>query len=355
MSTKKWQNAVITPNDTIKHALEVIDQEALRIALVVENEKLLGVVTDGDIRRGILAGFGLDAEAKNIMNENPLTASSNLNTKELKQLMQDKDVLSIPIVNDEGSLVGLKTLSDTFTVEKRENPIFIMAGGFGTRLRPLTDNCPKPMLKVGGKPILEILINTFKNYGFYKFYISTHYLPAVIENYFGDGSDFDIEVTYVHEQEPLGTGGALSLLPKDTLPKEPLVMINGDILTSVDFGKVLDFHMKQQSDATMCVRDYEIKVPFGVIEGEGHEITSIVEKPTYRYFVNAGIYIISHNIIKSLSNNDYLDMPTLFEQKQLSGFKTLKFPIHEYWLDVGRHDDFKKAQEDIKLLGGGND
>ncbi|MDC9503943.1 sugar phosphate nucleotidyltransferase, partial [Pseudoalteromonas sp. Angola-18] len=167
-----------------------------------------------------------------------------------------------------GRLVNVKTLHETLEVERRDNPVFLMAGGFGSRLRPLTDKCPKPMLKVGGKPMLETLINHFKSHGFYKFYISTHYLPEVIMDYFGNGSQYDVEITYVHEDSPLGTGGALSLLPK-SIPKLPLIMINGDILTNVDFRKVLDFHNKNQSSATMCVRDYEIKVPFGVIEGEG--------------------------------------------------------------------------------------
>lgn len=348
--TINWQKVVIESSVSIKDALKVIDKEALRAALVVDNDKLIGMVTDGDVRRGILQGIELSAPVSQIMNTNPISANASLSSNDLKVLMQSRKLLSLPLVDDEGKLVGLKTLYDTLMVEKRENPVFIMAGGFGTRLKPLTNDCPKPMLKVGGKPMLETLINNFKSHGFYKFYISTHYLPEVIMNYFGDGSEFDIEITYVHEKEPLGTGGALSLLP-DTLPKEPLIMINGDILTNVDFGKVLDFHIKQNSDATMCVRDYEIKVPFGVIEGEGHEITGMVEKPTYRYFVNAGIYIISSQIIKSLPNNEYLDMPTLFEFKKAENCKVLKFPIHEYWLDVGRHDDFKKAQIDIHELG----
>ncbi|KAA1166119.1 nucleotidyltransferase family protein [Pseudoalteromonas fuliginea] len=348
--TINWQKVVIESSASIKNALKVIDKEALRVALVVDNDKLIGMVTDGDVRRGILQGIELSATVSQIMNTNPISANVSLSSHDLKALMQSRKILSLPLVDDEGKLVGLKTLYDTLIIEKRENPIFIMAGGFGTRLKPLTDNCPKPMLKVGGKPMLETLINNFKNHGFYKFYISTHYLPEVIMNYFGDGSDFDVEIAYVHEEEPLGTGGALSLLP-NTLPKEPLIMINGDILTNVDFGKVLDFHIKQNSDATMCVRDYEIKVPFGVIEGEGHEITALVEKPTYRYFVNAGIYVISNDIVASLPNNKHLDMPTLFEIKKREGFKTLKFPIHEYWLDVGRHDDFEKAQIDIHALG----
>lgn len=349
--TTNWQKVIIAPTTSIREALEIIDKEALRVALVVLGcDTLVGMVTDGDVRRGILKGVELTDPVEKIMNSSPLSANASLSTAELKKLMQERQILSLPLVDDKGRLVGLKTLYDTLNVEKRDNPVFIMAGGFGTRLKPLTDHCPKPMLKVGGKPMLEILISNFINHGFYKFYISTHYLPEVIMDHFGDGSKFDIEITYVHEEQPLGTAGALSLLP-DSLPKEPLIMINGDILTNVDFAKVLDFHTKQKSDATMCVRDYEIKVPFGVIEGEGHEITEIVEKPTYRYFVNAGIYIISNDIIASLPNNEYLDMPTLFENKQSSGFKTLKFPIHEYWLDVGRHDDFNKAQTDIYELG----
>ena len=348
--TINWQKVVVETSTSIKNVLKVIDKEALRVALVVDNNKLVGMVTDGDVRRGILKGIDLADSVNKIMNNTPLIANINLSTTELKKLMQQRQILSLPLVDDEGSLVGLKTLYDTLTIEKRNNPVFIMAGGFGTRLRPLTDHCPKPMLEVGGKPMLETLINNFKSHGFYKFYISTHYLPEVIKNHFRDGSDFGIEITYIHEEKPLGTGGALSLLPK-TLPKEPLIMINGDILTNVDFAKVLDFHVKQKSDATMCVRDYEIKVPFGVIEGDGYQITEIVEKPTYRYFVNAGIYIISNDIIASLPNNEYLDMPTLFEIKQQAGFEIFKFPIHEYWLDVGRHDDFQKAQLDIVSLG----
>ena len=345
-----WQKVAIESCVTIKNALKIIDKEALRVALVVENNMLVGTVTDGDVRRGILKGINLNAPVKKIMNKKPFSANINLSTEELKKIMQQQQILSLPLVNDLGELVGLKTLHETLTIEKRENPVFIMAGGFGTRLRPLTDNCPKPMLKVGDKPMLERLINHFKSHGFYKFYISTHYLPEVIVGYFGDGSSFEVEITYVHEETPLGTGGALSLLPT-SLPDEPLIMINGDILTNVDFTKVLDFHIKYECDATMCVRDYEIKIPFGVIEGDGHEITAMVEKPTYRYFVNSGIYIISNNVISSLPNNEYLDMPTLFEKKQLEGFKVSKFPIHEYWLDIGRHDDFKKAQLDILELG----
>jgi dTDP-glucose pyrophosphorylase len=349
--TTNFENILISPDVKIRDALKVIDKEAMHAALVVlECNKLIGLVTDGDIRRGLINGIGLDDSVTEIMNTSPISAISSMSNEDLKIMMQKKKILLLPIVDENGRLINVKTLHETLEVEKRDNPVFLMAGGFGTRLRPLTDNCPKPMLKVGGKPMLETLINHFKSHGFYKFYISTHYLPEVIMDYFGDGSKHGIEITYVYEDAPLGTGGALSLLPV-SLPKLPLIMINGDILTNVDFSKVLSFHNEKKADATMCVRDYEIKVPFGVIEGKGNEISNIVEKPTYRYFVNAGIYVISNNVIESLSSNEYLDMPTLFEDLRASDNKVLKFPIHEYWLDVGRHDDFKRAQIDIHDLG----
>ena len=349
--TTNFENILISSDVKIRDALKVIDKEAMHAALVVlECNKLIGLVTDGDIRRGLINGIGLDDPVTEIMNTSPTSATTSMSNEALKVMMQKKKILLLPILDENGRLVNVKTLHETLEVEKRDNPVFLMAGGFGTRLRPLTDNCPKPMLKVGGKPMLETLINHFKSHGFYKFYISTHYLPEVIMNHFGDGSQHDIEITYVYEDAPLGTGGALSLLPK-SIPKLPLIMINGDILTNVDFRKVLDFHNASQADATMCVRDYEIKVPFGVIEGKGNEISNIVEKPTYRYFVNAGIYVISHKVVESLSSNEYLDMPTLFENLKANDEKILKFPIHEYWLDVGRHDDFNRAQIDIHDLG----
>lgn len=348
--TKHWQKIVIKADTTIRDSLQVIDEQAMRAALIVSNSnKLIGIVSDGDIRRGILAGVELDKPIHEVMNCNPISASYLMSNEELKLLMQDRNILLLPLINDEGFLVEVKTLHETLEVTKKDNPVFIMAGGFGTRLRPLTDNCPKPMLKVGGKPMLETLINHFKKYGFYNFYISTHYLPEVIENYFENGESLNVNITYVHEDEPLGTGGALSLLP-DLSSKLPLIMVNGDILTNVDFSKILEFHNDHDADATMCVRDYEVKIPFGVIEGEGHEITDIVEKPTYRYFVNTGIYVVSPSVIGSLPKKKYLDMPTLFEQQRVIGANTLKYPIHEYWLDVGRHDDFKRAQIDIHSL-----
>lgn len=346
-----WKNILISPDSTIMQALKIIDTEALRVAIVVGDEqRLIGVVTDGDIRRGILNGLTLDTEVSKIMNSSPITACVNTPKKELIELMEKRSILSIPLVEND-CVVGLETLHHLFEQPSYNNPVFIMAGGFGTRLRPLTDKCPKPMLKIGDKPILETLIRSFISSGFNNFYISTHYMPEQIKAHFGDGKELGINITYVHEESPLGTGGALGLLP-DSLPKDlPLIMINGDVLTKVDFQRLLTFHQENQADATMCVREYDYQVPYGVINGEGNKITSMVEKPIQRFFVNAGIYVVSPKVINSVPKNHKIDMPTLLEQHMQENDNILMFPIHEYWLDIGRMDDFNKAQNDIYMLG----
>lgn len=345
-----WKNALLDCSQTIREALSIIDQEALRLGIVTEGVKLLGVVTDGDIRRALLKGKTLEDSIVDIMNTNPLTASYLSPKQELSSLMEQKGLTAIPLVDEEGNIVDLHTLRNNIQIDEKENPIFIMAGGFGTRLRPLTDNCPKPMLDVGGRPMLETLILQFKKFGFRNFYISTHYLPHKIHDYFGDGQKHGVNINYVHEEEPLGTGGALGLLPPD-ISRQPLIMVNGDVLTSVDFLKVLQFHISSSADATMCVREHEYQIPYGVIEGEGIKVEKMTEKPTYRFHVNAGIYIINNEIISSVERNQKIDMPSLLEQQIGAGKKAHKFPIHEYWLDIGRMDDFERAQTDIQVLG----
>lgn len=341
-----WQRVVVRPTVTIKSVLETLDIEALRIVLICDDEmRLIGVVTDGDVRRGLLHGLSLDSEVTSIMNRTPTTVSAKTSRPEAMALMQSKNILAVPIL-DGNKLVGLQTLQKPNQNRSYDNPIFIMAGGFGTRLRPLTDNTPKPMLKVGDKPILEILINRFKAAGFFNFYISTHYLPEKITEYFLDGAALGVKITYVYEKTPLGTGGALGLLP-ESVPDLPLIMINGDVLTSVDFESVLRFHCDKQSMATMCVREYEYQVPYGVIVGENQKIVSMEEKPIQRFFVNAGIYVIEPEVFKGVRANHVVDMPTLLQSHIDKGKEVSMFPIHEYWLDIGRMDDYKKAQLDI--------
>lgn len=346
-----WNNVLIKANSTIREALEIINNEALRVVLVInEHHELLGVVTDGDIRRGILDNLSLAAPVTEVMNTSPVTADVSTSREKLASLMESKGILSIPILS-QGKVVGLETLQGVLSKPKYDNPVFIMAGGFGTRLKPLTDNCPKPMLPIGGKPMLETVIRGFINAGFSNFYISTHYMPEQIKAYFGDGEKLGINIQYVHEDMPLGTGGALGLLPNDLPEDLPLIMINGDILTKVDFQRLLEFHSENGADATMCVREYDYQIPYGVINGEGNKITSMVEKPVQRFFVNAGIYVVSPQVIQSVPKNHAIDMPTLLAQHMRERNNILMFPIHEYWLDIGRMDDFNRAQADIHTLG----
>lgn len=346
-----WKNTLIDPDSTIREALEIIDRESLRGAIIVDpNRKLLGVVSDGDIRRGILAGVSLDDYVSKVMNTKPTIATKEISKQQLIGLMESKDILSIPLVEN-GIIIGLHTLHESLHKPSLENPVFIMAGGFGTRLKPLTDNCPKPMLKIGSKPILETLIRSFIKAGFVNFYISTHYMPEQIQEHFGDGAEFGISITYVHEDSPLGTGGALGLLPDDLPQGLPLIMINGDVLTKVDFQRLLEFHVENDADATMCVREYDYQIPYGVVNGEGNKITSMVEKPIQRFFVNAGIYVLSPRVIQSVPENNRIDMPTLLEEHMEERDNVLMFPIHEYWLDIGRMDDFNRAQADFHTLG----
>lgn len=342
---------LLEPSATILEALEIINKEALRVALVIDKDQhLVGVVTDGDIRRGLLNNLSLNDAIALVMNTNPTVAEVGAERETLIDLMESKGVLSIPLLKD-GKVVGLETLHGALSKNKYQNPVFIMAGGFGTRLRPLTDTCPKPMLKVGDKPILETVVKSFIKAGFSNFYISTHYMPEQIHQHFGDGSNLGVNISYVHEDSPLGTGGALGLLPEDMPRDLPLIMINGDVLTKVDFQRLLNFHIENDADATMCVREYDYQIPYGVINGEGNQITSMVEKPVQRFFVNAGIYVVSPRVIQSVEKNQNIDMPTLLEQHMKERQKVLMFPIHEYWLDIGRMDDFKRAQVDILSLG----
>tara|TARA_R110001583_G_scaffold134425_1_gene286146 strand:- start:336 stop:1385 length:1050 start_codon:yes stop_codon:yes gene_type:complete len=343
-----WKNILVSPSLSIQDVIIVINEEALQLALVVDcNNKLLGTVTDGDIRRALIQKISLSSPISEIMFKSPTTAQINAPKNKILELMREKELSAIPLI-DNNKVVGIETLRHLIKKRQHENPVFLMAGGFGTRLKPLTDNCPKPLLKVGDKPILETVLLSFISHGFSNFYISTHYLPEMIEQHFGNGERWGVSITYIFEEQPLGTGGALGLLPK-TLINLPIIVINGDVLTTIDFDKLLTFHNDNQADATMCVREFEYQVPYGVVESEGHKIKTMVEKPIQRFHVNAGIYVISKNIIEQVKENESLDMPSLFEKHIKSN--VLVYPFYDYWLDIGRIDDFNRAQLDIKTLG----
>lgn len=344
---KHWENSLVGPETPLEEAIRTLDRGALRIALVVDQDrKLLGTLTDGDIRRALLKHLPLTIPVKDVMCVSPQTGQEGWSKERVLAVMESKELLQLPIVDDEGRIIGLDTLHALLDKRLLDNPVFLMAGGFGTRLQPLTNDCPKPMLKVGEKPILEQILDGFINAGFHRFFISTHYLPQIIQEYFGDGSRWGVKIKYIHEETPLGTGGALGLLPHEEI-NVPMFMINGDLLTTLDYCGLLDFHKEHGGVATMCVRNYEYQVPYGVIQSEGSFVRSMVEKPVQKFFINAGIYVISPELIKSVKPQFRIDMPTLLEQQIAEGREVTIFPMHEYWLDIGRMDDFHRAQKEV--------
>jgi dTDP-glucose pyrophosphorylase len=331
-------------------AIEVLNNEALRIVIVVDNEnRLVGTVTDGDIRRGLMNHFAMNTALSEFMYKKPTIASIDENSDAILTKMKKLDLLQIPILDKDRRVVGLETLQHLLEKVRFENPVFLMAGGFGKRLRPLTDYTPKPLLKIGKKAILETILDQFVSAGFYNFYISTHYKAEMVREHFGDGSDWGVSINYVYEDEPLGTAGALGLLPKD-LPELPILMMNGDLLTKINFEHLLNFHNEQGGDATMCVREYDFQVPYGVIKAKDHRIRSIVEKPLHKFFVNAGIYVLTKSILDMVDGKSYLDMTDMLESKIKHDGQVNMFPVHEYWLDIGQVDQFEQAQTDYGII-----
>lgn len=342
---KNWRDVLIRSQTSIVETVEVIDRGVSRIALVVdENDKLIGTVTDGDIRRGIIKRIPLDHPVSTVMNTNPVFLQEGATPKQISDFMNKYEILAVPLVKD-GTVVGLERISDVLRQNKLPNTVFLMAGGFGTRLRPLTNDCPKPLLKVGDKPILQTILESFIECGFTNVIISTHYMPEMIRDFFGDGSNWGISIQYVHEEKPLGTAGALGMLPPQS-KGHPIIVMNGDILTKVDFADLLKFHVDHKVDMTVCVREYKQTVPYGVITAEGQNVVGIEEKPTQTFFVSAGIYVLNAKVVNSICTGDYIDMPDLIEQEMVSHDSVQMYPIHEYWLDIGKLKDFERAQED---------
>jgi dTDP-glucose pyrophosphorylase len=339
------ENLVVTENITIKEALKIIDNGAIRIALVVdENNKLLGTLSDGDIRRGLLKNYTLEDSIKDLYFKTPITALQSESKEKIVQKAIKNQVYQIPIIDENNNLVDIVNLATLLNITKKRNRVILMAGGLGTRLRPLTDDIPKPMLKVGNKPILETIIKNFASHGFVNITISLNYKGELIREYFKDGSDFGVNIDYLEETSRLGTAGALSLL--QNIPNEPFFVMNADLLTDVNFSNLLDFHCFGNANATMCLREYEYQIPYGVVEIDGSNINSIIEKPTKKFFVNAGIYVLSSTVFEFIPKNEFFDMPTLFNILIEKQKKVLSFPIHEYWLDIGRMSDFEQAQSE---------
>ena len=346
---KNIKNIKLKQNATIKEALGIIDSGAMQIALVVDdNDKLLGTLTDGDIRRGILRGLDLDSSIETIVFKEPAIAKISSTKEEILKIALSKKLHQIPIVDDNGIVLDLKEIEELVEPKIKTNRVILMVGGLGTRLRPLTQDMPKPMLKVGNKPILQTIVDKFAEYGFVNITMCVNFNASIIRDYFGDGKEFGVNIDYVLEQKRMGTAGALSLLKER--PSEPFFVMNGDLLTNVNFEHIFNYHTLHKATATMCVREYDYEVPYGVVKMNDNKITAIAEKPVQKFFVSAGIYMLSPEILDLIPQDEFYDMPTLFEKAIAQDKNVISFPIHEYWIDIGRLEEYQKANEEYAKI-----
>lgn len=329
---------------TIQQAIHNLEESGMQIVLVVSPDgTLVGTLTDGDIRRAFLKGWTLQSSIDEIIHRSPLVTPPDVGRELVLQLMQANKVHQLPVVDRERRVVGLHLWDAILTPAALDNPMVIMAGGRGTRLRPHTENCPKPMLEIGGKPMLEHIIERAKADGFVHFIISLHYLGHMIEDHFGDGSKWGVRIEYVREDSPLGTAGSLSMLPERLTV--PFIVTNGDVMTDIRYSDILDFHTRHHACATMAVRQHELQNQFGVVKLKGVEIEGFEEKPIYRSHINAGIYVLEPAALDYLEARQHCDMPTLFSRIKQAAGRTIVYPMHEPWLDVGRPDDLDLAQK----------
>jgi len=339
----EWKSALIRANSTIQQAIKNLDDSALQIALAVaEDGTLIGTITDGDIRRALLRGFDLNSPIESIINRNSLVVPPHLGREMIRELMQANKIHQLPVVDEARKVVGLHLLDEILAPTNRQNLFIVMAGGKGVRLRPHTENCPKPMLPIGGKPMLEHIIEKAKSEGFRHFLISLFYLGHMIEEYFGDGADRGIRIEYVRENSPLGTAGALGLIRQK--PTESFIVTNGDVMTDIRYSELLDFHGKHAAAATMSVRLHEWQHPFGVVRTKGVDILGFEEKPLHRSHVNAGIYALRPEALSALQPGEVCDMPTLFTRLSDAGKRIIVYPMHEPWIDVGREEDLARIR-----------
>ena len=353
MNYSELQSLFIPLDSSIRTAMQCVDRGSCGIALVVDKERhLLGTITDGDVRRAVLAGTDLESPIGVILVNKistqypkPVTATPETDRKALIALMHEYVLRQIPVLDKDGKVVELVMLDDLIPTKDLPLQAVIMAGGLGTRLRPLTADMPKPMLPVGGKPLMELVIEQLRQVGIRRVNITTHYKPEKISDHFGDGSSFGVELNYVNEDKPLGTGGALGLIEA---PTEPMLVINGDILTKVDFRAMLAYHQEHQAVMTVAVKQYDIEVPYGVIECEGARVCSLKEKPQMHFLVNAGVYLLEPKVYAYIPNGEHFNMTDLIQRLLAADLIVASFPVIEYWLDIGQLADYEQAQDDMQ-------
>lgn len=338
----------LKPGQPILDALRLFEANHEQICLVVDpDNRLLGTITDGDVRRALLRNMGLQSPASAIMNSSPIRVLSGTPIPVILGLMRRYVIRYIPIVDERGIVQSVQGLQELI-MPTRDNWVVLMAGGEGRRLRPLTETCPKPMVRIGTKPILELILEEFIEQGFSKFYISINYLGEMIHQYFGDGSRWNVTIRYIEETDKMGTAGSLSLLPEK--PDRPIVVMNGDLLTRVNFQSLVDYHVAAGNAATLGVRDYTVEIPYGVVMIENERVSKLVEKPVHRHFINCGVYALDPRCLDLLPRNSPVDMPTLLSNAIDAGWSVGSFPIHEYWIDIGRMSDLERANQEYTQL-----
>ena len=337
----------IEPSTSIKRTMKVISNGSVRIALVVDkNYRFLGTISDGDIRRGLLEDISMDDSIDGIYNTNSKFANQEISKEALFDICVESQISQIPILDKDYQVVDLFILDELFVKKKYENTVVLMVGGLGERMMPLTQNIPKPMLKVGNNPILQTIIEGFSRHGFNNFIMCLGYKSEVIKDYFKDGRGFGVKIDYVCESKPMGTAGALTLLKKNF--EEPFFVMNGDILTNINFENLLDFHNSNSAKATMCIREFDIEVPYGVVSTSEENIVSIEEKPIHSFFVNSGIYLLDPDCISLIPNNEFHDMPSLFEKLIDRKERVISYRLKEYWMDVGKVSSYEKANREYR-------
>lgn len=333
---------------TLLEAIQQMDREGVGALFAVDGtERMVGMLTDGDVRRAILKGISLSETLSNIMNVNFVYGEENQTRTSLINLIKKIHRRHLPILNKDKQIVDIMLL-DEIDCNRNDTPIVIMVGGLGSRLGPLTKDCPKPMLEVGERPILETIIKAVNQHGFYKFILSVNYMSHVIEDYFGDGSKWGVEIGYVRERESLGTAGSLGLM--NQVPNKPFFVMNGDLITRLNFQSLLDYHNEHAVRATVAVREYENRVPFGVVEHDGGYLVKVKEKPVYKHYVNAGIYILEPSCLGLIPKNKSYDMTDLIECLLADDQKVAMFPVHEYWRDIGHVDELQLANQEYSLV-----
>ncbi|EKQ51126.1 MULTISPECIES: nucleotidyltransferase family protein [unclassified Clostridium] len=349
MNNKDLSNLLVYKNNTIIEAMRLINVNSKGMLFVVDaNKKLIGTITDGDIRRAILSGHQLSESIEEIYNTNCIFSSSDISLDELKKQFIDNKIKLLPVVDKNKTVINYFEIDDLIDYNRleKENSVLIMAGGLGTRLRPFTDNIPKPMLKVGDKPILQTIIEQFRNYGFKNILISVNYKSDIIENYFRDGSDFGVNIKYIKESKRLGTAGAIGIA-SNYLTK-PFFVINGDILANVNFYNLLQYHVENNYKMTIGSRLYETQIPYGVLNVDEACVTSLEEKPIINHLVNGGIYVLEPEVIKNIPKEKYFDITELIDMLINKKERVGSFPITDYWMDIGKVEDYYRANEEIE-------